>query len=575
MIALDGDATDLGAAAVCAEGLEVALDGRIFNRDELPPAPSDEACIAQLWRRHGPAGALARLNADLALAVRDPASGELWLARDRFGLRPLYHARTADGHAFASRPRPLLGRPGVTRELDPAILARLAASHYRTFDDAPDRSPYRDVLQVPAAHVLRVAGGRLSAERYWSPSPEPPSGTPVELAERLRVLLLDAVARRVRVARDPGFTLSGGMDSSSVLSCAAHVSGAPQTALSTVYRDPTYDERDEIRDMLGERADPWHPVEVDDAPDLVPLVARMVGEQDEPVATATWLSHRVLAERCRELGVRTLLGGLGGDELNAGEYEYFPALFADLRAAGREADLDREIAAWAAHHDHPVHRKDRAVAERMIAATADPRRPGRIRPDRERIERYQAALGPGMPPLRDFEPTLEHPFDSAVGNRAWQDLTRETLPCCLRAESRTMAALGMERFHPFLDHRLVELMLPLAPELKIRDGITKRLLREAMRGVLPEATRTRVAKTGWNAPAHRWFTGAGREALMDLVRSRAFRERGVHDPAEVERLATEHERIVLSGEPRENHMMLLWQVLNVELWLRDLEGARV
>lgn len=571
MIALDGEAGALGPGAVRAEGLEIALDGRIFNRDELPATTGDAECLAALWRRHGPTGALARVNADLAMAVWDPATRELWLARDRFGLRPLYHARTASGHAFASRPRPLLARPGVGREIDPGALARLAASHYRTVDDAPERSPYRDVAQVPAAHVVRIADGSARTERYWSPPPEPPEGTPDELAERLRELLLDAVARRVRLAPDPAFTLSGGMDSSSVVACAARVLGGPQPALSTVYRDPTYDERHEIADMLGERADPWHPVELDDAPDVVGIVARMVAEQDEPVATATWLSHRLLADRCRELGFGSLLGGLGGDELNAGEYEYFPARFADLRAAGREADLAAEIDAWAAHHDHPVHRKDRAVAEAMMARSSDPERPGHILPDRARIERYAAALGPAMPDLCDFAPVMEHPFASALSNRAWQDLTRETLPCCLRAESRTMAAVGMERFHPFLDHRLVELMLPLQGDLKIRDGVTKRLLREAMRGVLPEATRTRVAKTGWNAPAHRWFTGPGREALMDLVRSRAFRERGVYDPAEVERVAAEHEEIVLLGEPRDTHMMFLWQVLNVELWLRDLE----
>ena len=572
MIALDGEAGALGSGAVCAEGLEVVLDGRIFNRDELPGAGGDAACVAALWRRHGPAGALARLNADLAVAVWDPATRELWLARDRFGLRPLYHASTAAGHAFASRPRPLLGRPGVGRAIDQGILARFAASHYRTFDDAPGRSPYVDVAQVPAAHVVRIADGGVSTERYWSPSPAAPEGTPAELAERLRETLMDAVGRRVRLAPGPAFTLSGGMDSSSVVACAARTLGGPQPALSTVYRDPTYDERHEIADMLGERADPWYPVELDDSPDVVGIVAKMVAEQDEPVATATWLSHRLLADRCRELGFGSLLGGLGGDELNAGEYEYFPALFADLRAAGREDDLATEIAAWAAHHDHPIHRKDRAVAEAMMAKLIDPAGPGRIRPDRERIERYAAALGPAMPPLAAFAPTMEHPFASALSNRAWQDLTRETLPCCLRAESRTMAAVGMERFHPFLDHRLVDLMLPLPGDLKIHDGVTKRLLREAMRDVLPEATRTRVAKTGWNAPAHRWFTGAGRDALMDVVRSRSFIERGVYDPAEVERLAAEHEAIVLSGEPRDNHMMFLWQVLNVELWLRNVDA---
>ncbi len=573
MIALDGEAGALGPGAVHAEGLEVALDGRIFNRDELPPAESDAECLAALWRRHGPTGALARLNADLAVAVWDPATRELWLARDRFGLRPLYHARTAGVHAFASRPRPLLARPGVRADIDPSFLSRVAASHYRTFDDAPERSPYLDVAQVPAAHVVRIADGRTSAERYWAPPVAPPTGSDDELAERLRELLIDAVSRRVRLAPNPAFTLSGGMDSSSVIACAARVLGDPQPAVSTVYRDPTYDERNEIADMLGERADPWHPIELDDAPDVIGIVARMVAEQDEPVATATWLSHRLLVDRCKELGFASLLGGLGGDELNAGEYEYFPALFADLRAAGREDDLAAEIAAWAAHHDHPIHRKDRKTAEAMMARTGDPSCPGQILPDRTRIERYAAALGPAMPDLRDFSPTMEHPFGSALSNRAWQDLTRETLPCCLRSESRTMAAVGMERFHPFLDHRLVELMLPLRGDLKIREGVTKRLLREAMRGVLPEATRTRVAKTGWNAPAHRWFTGAGREALMDLVRSQGFRERGVYNAAEVERLAVEHEAIVLSGEPRDNHMMFLWQVLNVELWLRDLEGA--
>lgn len=574
MSALDGRDADLGAGAVHAEGLVVAMDGRIFNRDELPAAPSDAACVAALVRRHGAAGALARLNADLAVAVWDPATRELWLGRDRFGLRPLYHARLADGGtAFASRPGPLLARPGVRRDVRPDHLARLAASHYRTFDDDPAASPFWDIAQVPAAHVVRVGPGGVRSERYWWPADAAPAGTDDELAERMRELLIDAVRRRVRVAPRPVFTLSGGMDSSSVVSCAARVAGAPQPTASVVYRDPTYDERGEIADMLGERADPWHSVEIDDEPDVVGIIAMMVAEQDEPVATATWLSHRLLAERVRDLGHASIIGGLGGDELNAGEFEYFPFHFADLRAQGREDVLAAEVRAWARHHDHPVHRKDRAVAEAAMARVSDPSRPGTCLPDRARIERYAAALGPGMPDIRGFGPVMEHPFGTCLANRAWQDLTRETLPPCLRAESRTVGALGMERFHPFLDHRLVELMLPLRGDLKIREGVTKRLLREAMRGVLPEATRTRVAKTGWNAPAHRWFTGAGRESLMDLVRSRDFRERGVYDAAEVERLAAEHEEIVVSGAPRDNHMMFLWQVVNVELWLRGLDRA--
>lgn len=107
--------------------------------------------------------------------------------------------------------------------------------------------------------------------------------------------------------------------------------------------------------------------------------------------------------------------------------------------------------------------------------------------------------------------------------------------------------------------------------MKIREGVTKVLLRRAMVGIVPETTRTRVVKTGWNAPAHVWFTGDGADALLDLVRSRSFRERGLYRPDACEALVREHEAIVGSGEARENHMMVLWQMANVELWLRWLD----
>jgi asparagine synthase (glutamine-hydrolysing) len=103
--------------------------------------------------------------------------------------------------------------------------------------------------------------------------------------------------------------------------------------------------------------------------------------------------------------------------------------------------------------------------------------------------------------------------------------------------------------------------------LKIRDGITKRLLRRAMTGILPEATRTRVKKTGWNAPAHLWFSGPSLDSLRDRVRSAAFRDRGIYDPSAVMAVIEDHARIVESGTTEENHMMFLWQVLNLESWL--------
>jgi len=105
--------------------------------------------------------------------------------------------------------------------------------------------------------------------------------------------------------------------------------------------------------------------------------------------------------------------------------------------------------------------------------------------------------------------------------------------------------------------------------MKIRRGVTKHLLREAMKGILPETTRTRIKKTGWNAPAHLWFSGKNKSTLKELARSRKLRDAGIYCIAEVDRIIDEHDAIVSSGAPRENHMMFLWQLANLAFWLQE------
>jgi asparagine synthase (glutamine-hydrolysing) len=551
------------AQAASAGSLAAVVDGAFLGQTGNPAAR-----LLSLGRERGFEAALRELRGDFTAALYDSAEDTLWLARDRLGVKPLYYANGTEGFAFASRPGALLGLPGIGRVADRRFVALFAGSHYRTFDNDPEASPYRDIRQLPAAHLLRVKGGKAELFRYWTLVDE--GDLPADegaLAERYCELLSKAVSERLAIAPSPAFTLSGGMDSSSVLSLAVKALGAKQHAYSSTYADPTFDETAEIRSMLDANVEQWHPVAIG-TPDVMGLVDRMVRANDEPVATATWLSHFLICERAARDGFGALFGGLGGDELNAGEYEYFFFHFADLRAAGREGALAGEVDAWARHHDHPIYRKDRAAAERGLARLVDPARRGCCLPDRQRLERYAAALQPGFFDLRHYEPVMDHPFGSYLKNRTWQDLFRETAPCCLRAEDRQCAAFGLEHFDPFLDERLLELMFRVPGALKIRDGVTKILLRRAMQGTLPEETRTRVKKTGWNAPAHVWFTGRNAAALRDLIASRAFRERGIYNPLEVDRLVREHEEIVASGEARENHMMFLWQLVNLESWLQ-------
>ena len=560
-----------------ADGHAVVVDGRILNARELGgDAAGDAALVLRLALRHGFEESMRRLEGDLAVAWFGGAAGRLRLGRDRFGVKPLYYAAAPGGGAgFASMPAALLRLPGIDAAIDRQYAALVAGSHYRTFDNAPERSPFAGVAQLPAAHVVEIGpDGPGRPHAYWRLGPcDLGTDDPGQLAERYRGLLQEAVHARVALADRPAFTLSGGMDSSSVACSAARMAGRPVAAWSSVYVDPTYDERNEIRDVIDAGLADWTPVELTDDLDVPATVARLVAQHHEPVATATWLAHDAVCRQVAAAGHDVLFGGLGGDELNAGEYEYFPLFFADLAAAGANDQLAHEIACWAAHHDHPIHRKDAAVARRLMAELTVAGSAGHCRPNRERQMRYAGAVRPDFFDLAAFEPVMEHPFAGFLANRAYQDLTRETTPCCLRAEDRQSAAHGLEHLDPFLDRALVEFMFSVPPTLKIRDGITKRLLREAMREVLPEATRGRIKKTGWNAPAHRWFTGAGLDSLRDLVASRRFRERGIYDVAAVNRLIDDHADIVASDANRENHMMFLWQLVNLEAWLDWIDAG--
>jgi asparagine synthase (glutamine-hydrolysing) len=556
----------------------LVLDGRLLDRGRLDDGGpgGDAALLLRLCLRVGFEAAMQAIDGDVAVAFLDTRTRRLWLGRDRFGVKPLYYAATREGIAFASQPAPLARLNGVGPAVNRRFTALVAGSHYRTFDNAIEESPFAQVRQLPAAHCLAATPDAAGvAKPYWRLSAkELGSSDEDALADQYRQLLFAAVRRRLDVAPNPAFTLSGGMDSSSVACTAAHLRGRPQAAFSSIYVDPTFDERREIKDVIDAKLAEWHPVELADDIDILTTIERLVRVHNEPVATATWLSHDIVCQAVAERGHGALFGGLGGDELNAGEYEYFPLFFADLRASGRDDQLEREISAWAHHHDHPIHKKNPAVAQHLMAALTRPGSAGICLPNLERQNRYLAAIDPQWFDLSGFVPVMEHPFASFLANRAYQDLTRETTPCCLRAEDRQSEAHGLVHFDPFLDRELVEFMFNVPSRLKIRDGVTKHLLRKAMRAILPEPTRTRVKKSGWNAPAHVWFSGGrGLAALSDIISSAAFRGRGLYNLAEVDRLLDEHRRIVSSGEPRENHMMFLWQLVNLECWLAWVDSG--
>jgi asparagine synthase (glutamine-hydrolysing) len=549
------------------------IDGQIFNWKELalefptPATTSSLVLILTLFQRYGFERTLNKLYGDFAIALYDITEQKLWLGRDRLGVKPLYFAKIQEGFAFASQPWALLVHNEVSSNLNRRFVASFAGLHYRTFDNRPDESPYANIGQLPAGSILCFQKGSVTVKRYWQIKALPNfEQSHVELAGHLREHLLDAVKLRIKSDSKNAFTLSGGLDSSSVTACAQTITKEAQTAYSAVYEDKTFDESDEIQPMLEEKVSDWNPILINDEIDLFAEVTNLVSHHNEPVATATWLSHNYVCKAAARDGQTLLFGGLGSDELNAGEYEYFIYYFADLARNGLTDVLETELESWAHYHDHPLYRKSAKLGRNEIKRLTNDRE-GICLPDNWRLKRYIHVLDQSYYSDELMEIRMDHPFDSCLKNRTFQDLFFETLPCCLRAEDRNATAAGISHANPFLDHRLVEFMFRIDGRNKIRSGVTKILLREAMRGILPEKTRTRINKIGWNAPAHKWFSAIQLERLRDMVSSQEFSDSCIYNASEVHALIQEHKEILSGTSPRENHMMFLWQLLNLHIWI--------
>ena len=373
--------------------LALVIDGTIYNLNEFGEG-TDAEVFVKLYKKHGFSHALTKINGDFAIALIDFDKDELWLARDRVGVKPLYYTARSDLFAFASRCKALLLIDKVSKQINPQYTALIAAGHYRYFDNQPNKSPYEEISQLPAASWLRLKNGEIYTGVYWQLEELPEWEDSEEtLAEHYRALLLDATAIRLARSTNPGFTLSGGMDSSSIIGSAAKITGKKQQAFSSTYDDKTFDESDDIATILDLAVSKWHQIKVSET-NIFGIIEKMVEVNDEPVATATWLSHFKVCEKAAEVGITHLFGGLGGDELNAGEYEHFFPFFADLINDRDEVRLEKEVAKWAEYHSHPLYPKNFDIMKDSLKRMFDLNRPGTILPDRLRLDRYCNVINP-------------------------------------------------------------------------------------------------------------------------------------------------------------------------------------
>jgi len=484
----------------------IVFNGEVYNhvelRAELEQAGvsfrtrSDTEVLLQAYLRWG-ADCLPRFNGMWSLAIYDAGTGELFCARDRFGIKPFYHVLENGRFAFASEIKQLLELPWVGRE---ANRARLADFFLWGLETHTDETFFSRIRCLPAAHCVRLtaadlASGRWAPRRYWTPSAAEPLEDRAAFAA-FRELLADAVRLRLRSDVPVGVTLSGGLDSSSVVCLAGEqrrrtAEAAPLDAFNVEYEGRRYSERrfaEAAADKAGARMVVLRPGEADLARDW----ARFVWHMEEPFGTLSFLSSFQIYRMIRERGISVVLSGQGGDELLLGyeRYRTYDALF-QLRA-GRPGAAWAEILAARRHANLPLRIQLAAGAYYSVPLLRAIRRRRLVRPILGR-DFYGAHAGQ----TEHLRASMLH-----ADRRDLQcgEMFHYQLPHLLRHEDRVSMAHSVESRLPFLDFRLLEWVLGQPTRLLFREGWSKYVLRQALDGLLPDVVRDRTDKMGYETP---------------------------------------------------------------------------
>jgi asparagine synthase (glutamine-hydrolysing) len=513
-----------------------------------------------------------------AFAIWDAPRRRLLLARDRLGVKPLYWAEAGGRLLFASEIKSILEGGLIRAEADESRLPELLSTRYLSGAE----TLFKGIHRLLPGHTLVFEQGRVSIREYW----DIPAGrsddrvasiSDQEAVQRFRELLEQAVRIRLMADVPLGMFLSGGLDSSAIAALMAGMIDRPLQTFSVAFKQRAYSELDYARQVSTAIKADAHEVVIDDH-DFFGALPRLIWHEDEPIAHPSSVPLYFVSQLARQ-HVKVVLTGEGSDELLAG-YAKYPKSLVNWRAAAAYGVLPHPLRTW-------------------IAGTIVPRLPAGVRRYARRsfvaMERTPEAMffdnfaAIGLARQHDLlarrftrsSPeevygSSRHYFDALNGDSAvldrllYADLKTYLVELLMKQDQMSMAA-SIESRVPFLDHKLVEFAASLPPRLKLRGFTTKWILREAVRSILPAEILTRP-KMGFPVPFGTWMRGSWGEVARDVLLDARSRQRGIIEPAGVERLLTAHQAGTADGADA------IWSLLNLELWYRtfiDGDGVQV
>jgi asparagine synthase (glutamine-hydrolysing) len=503
-------------------GIWLAFNGELFNgedlRRELKSAgysftgSSDTEVLLAAWDEWK-TKAVPRLRGMFAFAVWDPAGNELTLVRDRLGIKPMYYSRFGHGIAFASELRSLLLSERVPRALSPSGLAS-----YLQFGSViePD-SLVEAVRALPPATYLRWTPKRADIMEYWSLRDcfhgDGGKGTTTEPSVELRELLEDAVKRHLVSDVPLGVLLSGGLDSSAMVGLVSETSGSPPETVSVVFPERSYSENTYI-ELVRRRFRTKHTQVELSGDDFRAELPSALSAMDQPTMDA--INTFVVCKMAKASGLTVVLSGLGGDELFGGyaTFHRSPRLELLRRLLPAPARAAGSFAARARLGDTDRGRK----LVRFLRASS-PGSAYHMQRELFNVEEVTRLMGSQGGNVESHAPS--HPPDTdPVNVVSYLELCHYMRNLLLRDSDVMSMAHGVELRAPFLDHQVVEYVASRPGSEKVKTGVSKPLLAQAVEDLVPQEIRDRP-KMGFTFPFEEWLRGP----LKGLVQGR-LREPG-------------------------------------------------
>ena len=538
----------------------MTYNGEIFNylelRQELKDlghqfrTNSDTEVLLTAYRQWGQ-DVCRRLNGMWAFAIYDRRKDLLFCSRDRFGIKPFYYAMIDGRLIFASEVKALLAISRKLAVIDPGAVSKLMRASIA--GHVPEHF-CRGVRRLPAAHNMIVErSGNPLLKRYWDYPATIDRSISFEAAcERFRELLLDSIRLRMRSDVPVGTTLSGGVDSSTIVCLLRTFYNGEHQAFTAEFKGTEYDES-VAAGHLASRLELTHHRIASLPFDFLGTLTRIVHHMDGPTqCSATvplWNIMRSMRGR-----IVVALEGQGADELLGGYYRQAPAAVFDAVRAGHWRQAGRHLQ-WLVRHSSPL----RAGLELTRAIMPSSHLTWRLLRGDESVYSGCLAKGPDKHADRGDAPI----YPESIANELRRN-HEGGLSTLLHYGDVISMAHSMESRLPFMDYRLVEFVFSLPGEFKIRDGSGKVLLKEAVRGLVPEFIIDNPYKLGFVVPIREWFRDQPDETIYPVLLSDRCRQRGLFEPKALERALRRH----VSGRVDLSSQIFRW--LTLELWCQEL-----